>query len=575
MLLASPFATMSRLGSLMIAAALWGCGSADERSRLEAALPAKHDPGEATATRAALSADAPPPASPPAETVPTCTRGALTVRTVSPTSGPVSAHTTIVFDVSVENNDSAGCEARVLLFAPNQGPAEFSMFVSPTFEVAEPARDVHFEVSWTATTEAQPGSYQLSFRVLDLATGDAPTGTLTYELAPPPDCFVRPSRELLVNDLSVVEDPVRTSFDDWPGDLRAGSWTFGRLMENLAPTPEAAADMTEQLFETWRSDQEINGFTVAARPVIDSYLLSRWPRDADGRLDLHAAPLRLLAIVNRMDIRSLRDGHAGQGRFVFGVVDPFGLRTPFTVILEYRLPARTIRDALAWARAWHSLGALPFPSEAYSERLQEITERFSGRGADPRGVNGSALATLRTDEIALEAPWELRQFALSRDTGGFVETTVDGTPDLSLQGTPVLADFINDFGASIGAGLGHVPKTFDGVPFRGGSALNELQAWDAPGIADPRARRAFSMQTCNGCHGAPESGTEFVHVAPRNLGVPSGLSGFLLGLALPDPITGELRTFNDLDRRKLDLEGLVCGTPTRVDKGVRWAHFEN
>jgi hypothetical protein len=33
----------------------------------------------------------------------------------------------------------------------------------------------------------------------------------------------------------------------------------------------------------------------------------------------------------------------------------------------------------------------------------------------------------------------------------------------------------------------------------------------------------------------------------------------LFGAALPDPMTGQLETFNDLGRRKSDLEALICG----------------
>src|SRR5262245_14967663 len=45
---------------------------------------------------------------------------------------------------------------------------------------------------------------------------------------------IDPARELLVTDLSVVEDPLRTT---WPAGARSGSqavWTFGYLMEQMA-----------------------------------------------------------------------------------------------------------------------------------------------------------------------------------------------------------------------------------------------------------------------------------------------------------------------------------------------------
>jgi len=45
------------------------------------------------------------------------------------------------------------------------------------------------------------------------------------------------------------------------------------------------------------------------------------PRTPDGKLDLHRAPMQLLAIVNRFDL-NLTEGNAGEGRFVFGVLGP-------------------------------------------------------------------------------------------------------------------------------------------------------------------------------------------------------------------------------------------------------------
>src|SRR5688572_13522041 len=45
---------------------------------------------------------------------------------------------------------------------------------------------------------------------------------------------IDPARELLITHLSVVEDPVRTT---WPAGTPTGpqaAWTFGRLMEKMA-----------------------------------------------------------------------------------------------------------------------------------------------------------------------------------------------------------------------------------------------------------------------------------------------------------------------------------------------------
>jgi hypothetical protein len=55
--------------------------------------------------------------------------------------------------------------------------------------------------------------------------------------------------------------------------------------------------------------------------------------------------------------------------------------------------------------------------------------------------------------------------------------------------------------------------------------------WNAPGL-EPRlldARHLFSLTTCNGCHGGETKTSEFLHVAPRDVGERSVLSGFLTG----------------------------------------------
>jgi hypothetical protein len=341
-----------------------------------------------------------------------------------------------------------------------------------------------------------------------------------------------------------------------------GVWTFGHLMRDVAPTEADAPAMVEQLFDTWLTPQVVNTFTVAARPAIQSVLLDIWPRTADGGLDLDQAPLTLQAIVNRIDLRKLSAGSAGEGRFVFAVNGFDGFPQQFTVILEYNLPATTQQDVLNWANLWHSLSSLPFPSETYNSALEAITRNFAGRNALPGAVNGSALLTLRTNEIALSGiQWELREFVLSPATGFLQEAPVDETPDLSFNGTSTFADFVNQNSAAIIAEVpgatGTVPLDFEGGPFLGGSVFNNLVVWSAPAIVDDDARFHASLNTCNGCHG-PETNTGFLMVNPRSPGTEATLSQFMTGTVVIDEITGEQRSLNDLDRRRLDLTSLVC-----------------
>lgn len=340
-----------------------------------------------------------------------------------------------------------------------------------------------------------------------------------------------------------------------------GIWSFGHLMREMAPESGDAPAMTLQLFQHWLTDQTVNGLTVSARPAMQQQLLDIWPKTATGALDLDRSPLTLQAIVNRVDLRKLSEGSAGEGRFVFGVNGPINFQQ-FTVILEYNLPAKSEQDVLDWANRWHALSSHPFPSEEYNAALEAITRRFTDRGASPTGVNGSALAELRTNEIALSFQWELRGFALSPATGFFDETTVKETPDLRFNNTQTFADFVNANAAAIlaevpAANDHTVPLQVNGSPFLAGSVFNDLVEWSGPGIVDPDARFHASMNTCNGCHG-PETGTTFLMVTPRNPGAEAQLSPFLTGTTVFDRFSGQSRPLSDLARRRANLTSLVC-----------------
>jgi hypothetical protein len=465
-------------------------------------------------------------------------------------SGKVRAHETIVYAVDVTDRRAAGCGPHTLLFRGSQPAVPgFSLFVVPTLAESVPGAERRAVVSVTPT-DARPGDYEIPLEIRD--AGELETRTrLPVHVEPPRTCAVDPLRELFIRDPSVVDDPVRTS--------AGGAWTFRRLMEEAAPDRSKAPAMTRAFLETWLREQRINNFSVAARPSMQALVLRPWPETGDGDLDLSRAKLRLLAIVGRMDLRDLSEARAGELRFVFGLLGPAGHPMPFTMIFEYGIPARSPEDVGTWAQRFHELGALRFPSEAYNARLQAITDAVITAGAAPGCVNGSTLLAVRTNENALAPLWELREFALSERTGGLEPTPVSGTPSAAHLDRSILADFINRNEASILAGEHEVPAVFQDHDFRAGASPNLASAWDAPGIASAEARRQFSLHTCDGCHGANETGTEFVHVSNREAGSASHLSGFLMGIALEDPVTGELHTYNELGRRKRDLEQLVCG----------------
>ncbi len=356
--------------------------------------------------------------------------------------------------------------------------------------------------------------------------------------------------ELMITDLAVVEDPVRTK---WTGSLSSasdGAWHFGRLMTEMAGANDPEAFVRSWLNQ-WAAPRTVNNQVVPSRPI--SQVLSAWPK-VGGKLDLTRPPMRLLTIVNRFDLRAA--GNAGEGRFVFGVLDGAGNPTQFTIILEYKMPAATAAAVATWAADWHELGTLTRGSATYRTKLQAITRKFARRGAAPSQPNGSAISQVRSNEIALAFPWELREFHLTT-AGQLRMSTLAQTPANSFDNTPTLASYMTANTAAIKAQTHVVPASFEGQPFAAPNIFNNIDFWNAPGITDSLLRHRFSLNTCNGCHGA-ETSTGFLHVNPRSVGQEASLSGFLTGEQVPDPITGVSRTLNDLQRRSNGFRSFLC-----------------
>jgi hypothetical protein len=393
-----------------------------------------------------------------------------------------------------------------------------------------------------------------------------------------------PEKTLLIRHTSVVNSS-RTSDPCLTNDPNHATrkWTFGYLMTQIANTPQTGRtphDVAMSLLTQWERTRAVNGETVPARPDIRARIIDKWLRASGntGKLAMHKAPFRLLAIVNRVDLRQnlfFGEGLAGEMRFVWGVLDLENRAADgtcqedpsFTFIMEYAVDRPDATAVKAWGQKWVDLAALSLTTEAFRTSLQSLTESVvkAGAGAPAGRANGSALIRIRTNEISIGSPWELREFALVKapdpNAGRFVPVSVKQTPAVAANGTPQLAQFVNDNEAAILADRYNVPLSFQGSPFRGGHSLNNIDFWTADGIRSPRARHLLSLNTCNGCHGA-ETATSFLHVFPRPRSVEASLSGFLTGLNVADPVDGAAtRHMNDLFRRRVDLHRLTS-SPT-------------
>ena len=398
---------------------------------------------------------------------------------------------------------------------------------------------------------------------------------------------VSQEHSLVIRDPSVVEDPTRTYDPCTDTGTPMGKWTFGYLMQQMANQAYTGLDPAE-FARQWTlkmlTPQVVNGWTVNLSAGTDT-AFNAWPRVfGTKQLDLAKAPFKLLAIVNRVDLRNSHvygGGNGGEARFVFGLLgcpgsSSPGLQQKFTVILEYGIQTGGCLSLKNWAQQWTALGDHALGSAAYNAALEAITDQFSLADAAPNKPNRSALNQLRTNRGQVDALWELREFKLhgkGAATSHLMANTVaqtpasEAAPGFGFLGYPnpdAVIDYIDLNETAILTDKHVVPNFFAGIHFRGGSStrLASFFGWDSALITNREARHKFALQTCNGCHfnetGLDSNPNMFFHIAPANVGATAALSGFMTGTDVPDPFDDlPVRHFDELERRATDLDGLA------------------
>lgn len=431
-------------------------------------------------------------------------------------------------------------------------------------------------------------------------------------------------RVLMIRDLAVVNDPTRT-WDPCLGGNPNGAWTFNHLMTEMANQTASGIDpaiFVENWLGHWLVNQTINGNVVPNRNANMTALLAAWPKRLDGHIDLAQSPFRLLAIDPRLDLRRTLGGgggysnptgkflDAGEARFVFGHTNRCSPQ-PFAVIFEYRIPSCECEEVKDWAAKWVELdGFVPGTSD-YNDRLAKLTESFVLAGSSPLRPNGSAIGQVRTNEISLGRPWELREFQLTQFPFSFLaETTAADTPiDAFNIPAPTAAfdNWVTTVAGFLTPGLNFedpipgVPLFFNGANFLGSNPRTPSTGFHwrvTPALVpslSPSAgmntinwgRHRASMASCNGCHGRESrpalTVARFVHVDPSTaFGFPATLSEFLTGVNnLPDPQEPAglpLRSFDDLARREIDIQEVaktICVKMKPVDEDVKAFFVKN
>jgi hypothetical protein len=378
---------------------------------------------------------------------------------------------------------------------------------------------------------------------------------------------------LIVIDADTIEGPLASNAEaDAPLSFRA-------QMEWLAGDRDPI-DFTRAWLEQWETVTAVGPAQapVVPRPAARQRLLDPWWATSGSELppsagqdaaygdaggtggmgatsealpSWAAAPFRLIAIVNRVDLASDPCATGGEIRYVYAAVEPgAGITLEMTAILEIPYPGT--RPAAEWARAWSDIAALaPGPSrEAALERLA----RDVHTEADP------LRARLLTSEIALasdDSPgWEMREFHLQIEAIdgpanarqlALIQSPLDRTPRADVDAARLSE---------------HVLAHADDIRGSGVDLPEDMQAGAAPLVApdfrwrvlgvSESLRHAFSVQTCNGCHGGEAEALPFQHITPIAApGTSARVSRFLYD---PDAPSDELR------RRALRLEALAQTT---------------
>lgn len=427
--------------------------------------------------------------------------------------------------------------------------------------------------------------------VLEVPKGLDAAFMLQVTPAPPRAATISADRSLVITDLSVVADPTRT-FDPCNTDGLGGNgdpdgpWTFKTLLSQMAHpahTGISPEDFVRDWLRTFETNQSVNGQTVYSRPQAAPTISTPWPK-VSGDLDLDEAPFRLLAIVNRLDLRGnpgYGAGAAGELRFVFGLLGPSCMPLPMTVIFEYQVPADDCGDTMAYAQAWEALdsGNGPLPSAQYNGDLQAITDPVTAAGAAPDRPNRSALGQVRTNEVALNpfGFWQLREYGIAAtgpDAGHLVLQPLGRTP-LNTGNSTALTNWVDDERVQICLERHVVPDTYGFNPFRAADIQTAMAADHySMNVLNPaltcstdELRFRMSVNTCGACHSNETKDVglgdlPFVHIDPETTaGNPAALSQFLTGTPAPgveDPtVPGTYRIFHDLARRATDLDDLL------------------
>ena len=342
-----------------------------------------------------------------------------------------------------------------------------------------------------------------------------------------PFCSPKISKDkaLLINSPLVVDDPERTQFN--LEDSTRGAWSFSGLMARIAPANSDVEEFVRSWLNSWIRPSQVNGFQVPVRDI--SGILEDWPKNNAGKLDLSKAPFRLLAISNRLDLRSAvaADKKAGSLIFIFGLFDQtpgenYGRPLKMTVTIEFDLRTE-VYNLMDWTLKWYWLSSNSSFDEAFKKKLEQLTIAATAQNPLIQKTNQSAFSVIRTSDNEFGSTTEFREFSLNASGDRLVQSPLKQTPDVSFNTDRKLelVQWINDNLSAVGSNKFEVKKEF-----LAGSATAPATSWLADTDLSPRVRSNFAMATCTGCHQS-ETQNSGIHIANRKENEPSQISPFV------------------------------------------------
>lgn len=352
---------------------------------------------------------------------------------------------------------------------------------------------------------------------------------------------IDPYKSLMLIRTGVVNDSRRTWEPATAAGTKDGAWTFHHLMSAIANesvTGVAPGTLVQNWLESFTVDQHPDGPSGGVAPARNAQLvntvLSKWPKlNGGSMLDTTQSPFRLLAIVNRLDLRlSSAWGHSdtrrAELRFVFCYVEQQGQPEPgmerdFLVIVEFGVPLPTFTEVRNYALKWANLSRPELSEADLCAELAGITEGIVHAYAAPHRSNGSNLNHVRTEDMYFAQsgqPWDMREFILDPASHVLKTNPLDMTPDFSwanplspdtIYCSTTMRKWIQGNSTAILSGLYELPDELDVTTptgtsprrLRGAVALDTYQNWFSLPVTQPCApapRLAFIRNTCSGCH---------------------------------------------------------------------------